>query len=82
MYFYKAINSNYIEFFGYDTSDKLIWTSGKGCSNANIIIKQGIPKRNMNVTFTSENIEFGCSSYIVFCDILLVNFLSQRLKAY
>ena len=43
MYYSKFLNFNYMEFDGYETNDKLIWTSGKGCSNANIISKQGIP---------------------------------------
>ena len=30
MYSSKGLNYNYMEFVGYETCDKLIWTSGKG----------------------------------------------------
>ena len=35
MYSSKIFNSNYIEFDGYETNEKLIWTSGEGCINTN-----------------------------------------------
>ena len=49
MYYSKGCNSNYMEVFGYESHDKLIWTSVKGCRNTNTISKQGISKRNMNI---------------------------------
>ena len=36
-----------MDFFGYETCDKFIWTSGEGYRNKNKIIKQGIPKINI-----------------------------------
>ena len=53
MYSSKGFNSNSMDFVGYEIRDKLLWTSGKRCSNTNTISKQGIPKRNMNMTSTS-----------------------------
>ena len=51
MYFSKSFNSNYMEFVGVETRDKLMWTSSKRCRNTNTISKQGIQKRNMNMTY-------------------------------
>ena len=70
MYYSKGFNYNYIEFVGYETCDKLILTSGEVCINTNAITKQGIPKRNMNMTSPSETSGFCCSSYKDTCDIL------------
>ena len=44
MYYSKSFYSNYTEFVGYETCDKLIWTSGEGLRNTNTISKQGIKK--------------------------------------
>ena len=46
--FLKYFNYNYMEFVGYDTCDKLIWTSGEGIIITNRIRKQGIPKTHIN----------------------------------
>ena len=43
-----------MEFVDYDTCEKLIRTSGKGCRNTNTISKQGIQKINTNMTSLSE----------------------------
>ena len=59
MYFSKYLNSKYMEFVGYDTCAKLIWISGEGNRNTNAIIKQGIPKINMNMTYPSLTLGFG-----------------------
>ena len=59
-----------MEFVGYDTSDKLIWTSGNGFSNTNTIRKQGISKINMNMTSTSVISGFICSPLKDTCNIL------------
>ena len=61
MYSSECFNYNYIEFVGYETCDKLIWTSGKGCRNTNTISKQGIPKININIKSPSAKLGFGCS---------------------
>ena len=53
MFSSKYFNSNYMEFVGYETCDKLIWTPGKGFRNKNTISKQDVPKINMNMTSTS-----------------------------
>ena len=37
-----GFNYNYMEFVNYETREKLIWKSGKGCINTNTIIKQNI----------------------------------------
>ena len=44
MYYTKGFNSNYKEFVGYETCDKLIFPSGKGFRNTNTISKQVIPR--------------------------------------
>ena len=31
IYYFKGFSSSYMDFVGYETCDKLIWTSGKGC---------------------------------------------------
>ena len=49
----KCFNYNYTEFIGYETCDKLIWTSGKGCRKTNLISKQEIPKITINETYPS-----------------------------
>ena len=43
-----------MKFFGYETCDKLIWTSDEVYINTNAISKQGIQKINMNMTSFSE----------------------------
>ena len=42
MYYSKCFNYKYMEFFGYETCDTLIWKSSEGDINGNIIRKQGI----------------------------------------
>ena len=59
MYYTKGFNSNYKEFVGYETCDKLIFPSGKGFRNTNTISKQVIPRINMNMTYTSVTLGFG-----------------------
>ena len=39
MYYSKCFNYEYMEFFGYEKRDKLIWTSGEYCRNTNTIKK-------------------------------------------
>ena len=70
MYSSKIFDSNNMEFFGYETCDKLVWTSSENCRNKNTIIKQGIPKSNMNKTSPSSTLVFGCSPHKDTCDIL------------
>ena len=53
MYSSKGFNFKYMGFVGYETGDKLIWTSGEGCRHINTISKQVIPKINTNITSTS-----------------------------
>ena len=71
MYYSKGFNSNYVEFVGYETCENLIWTSGKDCRITNTISKQGILKRNMNMTSPSKTLGFGCTLHNDTCDILL-----------
>ena len=82
MHSYKCFNSNYMEFVGCETCDKLIWTSGDVCRNINTIIKQGIPISNMNITSTSAAFGFCCSPHKYTCYILSENLVSQILQAY
>ena len=60
MYSSNFFNSIFTEFFGYETSDKLIWKPGEGFRNKNTISKEGIPKININMTYNSSTLGFGC----------------------
>ena len=71
-----------MEFFSYETYDKLILTSGEGCRNTNTISKKCIPKSNINKTSPSSTLSFSCSPHKETCDILLEHLVSQRLKSY
>ena len=70
IYSSKGFNNKYLEFVGYDTSDKLIWISGKGCISTTTISKQGISKINMNMKSPSSILGFGFSPQKNTCDIL------------
>ena len=70
MYYSKGFKYNHLEFVGYKKCDKLIWTSGKVCRNTNTLIKQGLPKINMNMTSPLEMLGFGCYPHKDTCDIL------------
>ena len=59
-----------MEFVGYEICEKLIWTSGEGCININITIKQGIPKIKINKKSPSSTFGFGYSPHKDNCDIL------------
>ena len=48
MYYSEGFNSNYMGLVGYETCDKLIWTSGEVFINKNTISKQLIPKSIIN----------------------------------
>ena len=63
-------NSKYMEFFVYETCDKLIWTSGEGSRITNEIIKQLNPKTNINKVSTARTLGFGCSpiwTLMIYC---------------
>ena len=45
IYSSTCFNYNYMEFVGYETCEKLIWTSGESCRNTNTTRKQGNPKK-------------------------------------
>ena len=79
---YKCFNSNYMEFVGYETCDTLIWSSGEGYRNANIIIKQVIPKRNTSMDYTSATLDFGSSLHKYTYGIFSENLVSHRLQAH
>ena len=57
-------------FVGYETCDKLIWTSGEGRRITNKISKQVITKTNINKIARSLTFGFGCSTHKDTCDIL------------
>ena len=61
IYSSKCFNYIYMKFVGYDTCDKIIWTSGEGSININKTIKQGIPKSHINTIYPSSTLGFGCS---------------------
>ena len=54
MYPSKQINCNHMEFVGYDTCEKSIWTSGEGIIITDKIRKQGIPKTHTNKIYPSS----------------------------
>ena len=82
MYSSKCFNSNYRKFFGYETCENLIWTSGEGFTNTNTIRKQGIPKINMNITSPSSTLGLFCYPPKDTCDIFSEDFISHILQAY
>ena len=82
MYSSKCFNYNYMEFVGYEACDKLIWTSGEGCTNKNAISKQGITKININMTYPSSTLGFVCYPHKDTCDILSEYLFSHILQAY
>ena len=59
-----------MEFFGYDTCDKLIWTSSEVSIITNKTNKQVIPKTHTNKAYLSPTFGFGCSPHKYTCDIL------------
>ena len=80
MYYSKGFNSNYREFVGYETRDKLLCISGKGRRNTNAIIKQVITKTNMNTKYPSETLVFGCYPHKDTYDILSEILSSERFQ--
>ena len=71
-----------MEFFGYDTCDKLIWKSGEVSININKIIKQIISKSHDNKISNSYIFGFGCSPYKKNCDILSEDLVLCIFRAY
>ena len=68
--FLKKINSNYMEFVGYDTSGKLIWILGEGNIITNKTRKQGSPKTHINKISPSSTMGFCCSplrTLVIYC---------------
>ena len=78
----KGFNSNYMEFVGCKTYDKLRLTSGEGCINKNTIIKQVIPKRNTSMDYTSATLDFGSSLHKYTYGIFSENLVSHRLQTH
>ena len=77
MNYSKCFNSNYMELVGYETCDKLIWTSGEGCRNKYTIIKHGITKTNIKKISPSSTLGFGCSPLENTFDILSEDLVSH-----
>ena len=71
-----------MEFFGYDTCDKLIWTSGEGNIITNKISKKGITKTHNNKISLSSTLGFGCSLHKDTCDILSEDLVSSKFKIF
>ena len=82
MYSSKCFNYNCMELFLYETCEKLLWTSFKSCRNTNTFRKQGIPNINMNKTYSSSTLGFGCSPHKDNYDILSESFVSHIFQAY
>ena len=70
IYSSKGFNYKYMEFFGYETCDKLIWTSGEGIININKISRQGIPNTHINKVHHSSTLVFGCYPHKDDCSFL------------
>ena len=71
-----------MDFIGYDTRDKLIWTSGEGWRITNTNSKQGIPKNNINKTSTLSTLGFVCSPDKDTRDIFSEDFVSCIFQVY
>ena len=69
MYSSKYFNPNHMGFFGYDTRDKLIWTSGESKRITNKTSKKVIPKNHINKITPSSKLGFGCSPHKDIFDI-------------
>ena len=82
MFSSTCFNYNYIEFVGYETCNKLIWTSGEGLRNTDTTRKQVINKSNMNKKYHFSTLGFGCSPHKDTNDILSEDFVSHRLLTY
>ena len=82
MYSTKCFNSNYTEFFDFETCDKLIWTPGECCRHTNTTRKQGIPKININKKYPPSTLGFICFTHKDTCDILSEYLVSHILQAY
>ena len=82
MYSSKCSYSIYVKFFGYETCNKLICASGKGCRNKNTISKQGISIINMNMTSLSSTLSFGCSPHKGTCYVFSEYLVPHRLQAH
>ena len=79
MYSSKCFNLNYIEIFGYETRDKLIWTSGKSLRNTDTTRAQGITRSNMNKTYPFSSLGFVCSPNKDTNDILSKYFFFKQI---
>ena len=71
-----------MEFVGYKTCDKFIWTSGEGSIITNKIRKQGNPKTHINKISPSSTLGFGYSSHKETWDILSEYLVSSIIQAY
>ena len=68
-----------MEFVGYDTCEKLIWTSGEGSRGKKP--RQGSPKININKVSPSSKLGFGCSPHKYTYDILTEDLVSCIFQA-
>ena len=82
MYSSKYINSNYMDFFVYDTHKKLIWESGEGIRMKNKIIKHWGPKTNTNKISPSSILVFVFYPHTDTCDILLEDLALSIFQTY
>ena len=71
-----------MDFVGYETRNKLIWTLGEGCRNTHTISKQCIIKSNMNKKSPSSALVFGCSPHKDTCDVLSEDLFSHIFQEY
>ena len=69
-----------MQLVGYDTCDKLIWTSGEGITIINETTKQGIPKTHSNKVSLSSTLGFGCYPHKDTSDILSEDLVSYTFQ--
>ena len=82
MYYSKCFNSNYMEFVGYETCDKLIYGHEAKVEEIQIQFKKRYPQKNMNVTSTSSTLCFDCSPHKDTSDILSKYLVSHKFQEY
>ena len=69
-----------MEFVGYETCEKIRWTSGEGGKVTNKTSEQGIPKTHINKLSPSSTLDFGYSPHKETCDILSEDLVSSRFQ--
>ena len=71
-----------MKFFGYETFEKLVWTSGECNKITDKISKQVIPENHTNKIPPSSKLGFGFSPNKETCDILSEDLVSSIFQAH